>query len=332
MKEFLHHHLKHIRLHQKSRLIFIIKLTISLGLIIYLTWLVDWERVGKILKETDKTFLFGILLVALFRLIFATFRWQRILLDNQVVLSFWFAYASYLVGSFYNIFLPGVTGGDVIRAGRCIQRTQCPWGTATASVILERISGMLATLLIAFVIYLCFPNTLSSLIVIETNSLVTVMSALGLFVMLVLTLGRRKWLKWLPSQNLKGLKGFMVSGLRTFGVLQEYTLVLILLSSVLFQALDIVITFLLARAIGINLSLLVFFAIIPLVYVAIVLPISLGGLGVREGMLTFLLAQFGVTTSDAVMLSFLVYVTHVLIAALGGIVQFIETFTGQQFE
>lgn len=323
---------QHLKQTRKKKLIFIIKLTISLGLIIYLTWLVDWGRVGEILKEVDKTFLFGILAVALFRLIFAAFRWQLILLDNQVVLSFWFAYASYLVGSFYNIFLPGVTGGDVIRAGRCIQRTQCAWGTATVSVILERISGMLATLLIAFVTYVCFPITVSSLIVIETNSLVTVISALGLFVMLALTLGRRKWLKWLPSQHLKGIKGFMVSGLRTFGVLQAHTLVLILLLSVLFQGLDIVVTFLLSRAIGINLSLLVFFAIIPLVYVAIVLPISLGGLGVREGILTFLLAQFGVATSDAVMLSFLVYITHVIIASLGGIVQFIETFTGQQYE
>lgn len=331
MTEF-QQHLKQPRLHQKSRWIFVIKLAISLGLIIYLTWLIDWERAGKILKEVDKIFLFGILLVALFRLIFATFRWQRILSDNQVVLSFGFAYASYLIGSFYNIFLPGVTGGDIIRAGRCIQRTQCVWGTATATVILERISGMVATLLIAFVTYLCFPNTLPSLIVIETNSLVTVISALGLFVMLVLILGRRKWLKWLPSQNLKGIKGFMVSGLRTFGVLQAHTLVLILLLSVLFQGLDIVITFLLSQAIGLNLPLLVFFAIIPLIYIAIILPISLGGLGIREGMLTFLLAQFGVTTSDAVMLSFLVYFIHVIIASLGGIVQFLETFTGQQYE
>ena len=52
---------------------------------------------------------------------------------------------------------------------------------------------------------------------------------------------------------------------------------------------------------------------------------ELGGLGVREGTLAFLLALFGVNPSDAVTLSFLVYLTRVVVGVFGGIWQLLES-------
>ncbi|MBW2532892.1 MAG: hypothetical protein JRI55_15475 [Deltaproteobacteria bacterium] len=51
------------------------------------------------------------------------------------------------------------------------------------------------------------------------------------------------------------------------------------------------------------------------------LPISLGGLGVREGVIVYFFVGLGVATSDAVSLSFVVYFNRILVALIGGAVQ-----------
>lgn len=311
--------------YRKRQIVFFIKLSVSSGLILYLIWLIDWERVVTILTEADKSFLFIVPLFLFIRLGFAVFRWQLILADSQAIFPFWQAYTTYLIGAFYNIFLPGVTGGDVIRIGRCLTRTKCQIGTATASVLIERMSGLFALMIIALSTYLAFPATLSSLLVVEAKFSVKIAAAIGIIVTIVVIAGRRKWLKWLPQKHYKGIGGFIISGMRTFGALKGQTFLMVLILSVLFQAMDIVMIFLLSQMIRLNTPVTVFFAVVPLVYLATMLPVSLGGLGVREGSMAFLLAQFGVASSDAVILSFLVYLSHFVTAGTGGLVQFIET-------
>lgn len=322
--------LKTVLFHKKATVVFFLKLSVSSGLIIYLIWLVDWKRVLKILVEADKGFLLIVPLLLFIRLGFAVLRWRVILADSRVLLPFWHAYTSYLVGAFYNIMFPGVTGGDVMRIGRCIRHTQCQPGTATASVLIERMSGIFALMFIALGTYIVFPTTLSSLLVAETQSAVKIGAAAAIVVLVGLTSGRRRWLQWLPEQDGKGIGGFFLSGMRAFGMLRNPKLVLVLLLSVLFQTMDIVIIFLLSQMIHLTVPLAVFFAVVPLVYLAIMFPISLGGLGVREGSMAFLLAQFGVLTSDAVTLSFLVYLSRFVTAGSGGLIQLIEIFVREK--
>lgn len=310
--------------HKKSKMVFLLKLSVSAGLIIYLVWLVDWTRVIKILGNADKLFLVIIPLFLFTRLCFAALRWQVILADSQVKLTFWQAYAGYLAGAFYNIFLPGVTGGDVVRIGRCIKRTNCRLGTATASVLMERISGVIALVSIALSTYVIFPATLSSLWMVDAQSSVKIGAAIVIGLLVAITLSRRQWLQWLPQKDDHPVWRFILSGVRTFCLLRGQTLVLVLLLSIVFQAMDIVIMFLISQMIRLNVPLTAFFAAVPLVYLAVMVPVSLGGLGIREGSMAFLLAQFGVATSDAVTLSFLVYLSYFITAGTGGIVQLVE--------
>jgi hypothetical protein len=88
-----------------------------------------------------------------------------------------------------------------------------------------------------------------------------------------------------------------------------------------FQASEIAVFVLAGSILRIDVPTAAFFAIVPVVYFATLAPISLGGLGVREGVLTWMLSKLGVPASDAVLLAFLVYLNRVLVAALGGVVQ-----------
>lgn len=317
-------------LHSKSKALFLVKLSVSLGLVVYLGCIVDWERAITTVAGIDVLLLLVAPFLALARLAAAASRWRLILADNRVSFSLRQAYNGYLVGAFYDVLLPGVTGGDVVRIGRCFRQTRCQLGTATASVLLERVCGALALLTIALAAYWFFPWTLSSLPAIERTLAVTIAGVAGIVFLVLAVLGRRIWLRWLPCEDAKGGWRFVCWALRTLGAMKGRTLGAIFVLSILFQTADIVATFLLSKALGLDVSIKVFFAIIPLVYLAICLPVSLGGLGVREGALVFLLGQFGVVPSDAVTLSFLIYLNRIVTGGLGGLLQFVEALSDKK--
>ncbi len=97
------------------------------------------------------------------------------------------------------------------------------------------------------------------------------------------------------------------------------TYVSLVVFSALFQATHILASFIIAKALNISVPLILFFPIMPIVYILTLLPVSLGGLGVREGILVYLLGNVGVSPSDAVALSLLIYFNRVIIGAVGGI-------------
>ena len=318
------------RLKGNNKFWFFVKLIVSLGLIAYLIWMVDWGRAVKTVRQADKLLILMAPFCWWFGLGFASLRWQLVLADSQVSFSFRQAYKAYIFGAFYSIFLPGVIGGDAVRIGLCVRQTRCHVGTGTTSVLLERMAGVFVLLSFLLGVSLLFPTTFSSLIAVESPLSVTAIAVIGMLVMTGVLLGRRMWGRWLPSEDARGVAALIRSGMQAFCALKTRTLGMVLILSALFQAMDIVTIFLLSQAIGLSLSLPIFFAVNPLVYLVTVLPISLGGLGVREGTLVFLLAQYGVTASDAVMLSFLVYLNRIVVGSAGGIWQLLEILSHKQ--
>jgi len=315
-----------IKFRIKKKFLFSIKLTISIGLVVYLIFLVDWNRAFKILKGVDKIYLIIGFLLWVFGLVFASLRWHLILKDNNLKFSMLKSYKGYLRGMFYNIFLPGVVGGDVIRIGICRFQTDCELGTATASVLLERISGIFTLFIFLFLSYSIFFDKFLAGINFQFLKYLFLIGLLFIIFFIVLFLLRYKFTEWLSGKDLNRFLSFLSVGIKVFCSVRLGTLLIVLVLSSLFQSIDIFACFLFSKAIGIKLSLPIFFGIVPLVYFATVLPVSLGGLGVREGAFVFLLSIFGVGTTEAITLSFLMYFNRVIYGAAGGLVEFTESF------
>ena len=72
-----------------------------------------------------------------------------------------------------------------------------------------------------------------------------------------------------------------------------------------------------AQALGLPISFGILLLCIPLVNLVVLLPISIGGFGVREGAYYYLLSCFGVSAGEAVLLSLAVYALLVFVAAVG---------------
>ena len=76
---------------------------------------------------------------------------------------------------------------------------------------------------------------------------------------------------------------------------------------------------LVARALGIEIEPLYFFIFMPLIWVIITVPISISGLGLREGAFVFFFTQVGVSSADAVAISLLYYFYNVIVGGIGGL-------------
>jgi uncharacterized membrane protein YbhN (UPF0104 family) len=91
--------------------------------------------------------------------------------------------------------------------------------------------------------------------------------------------------------------------------------------SLLFNLLLVALNYLVARAVGVDIALAYFLLFVPVLSVTLTLPISIGGLGVREGMAVLLFTQAGVGEAAAVAASLGVYLLSTVLAGLlGGLV------------
>ena len=77
-------------------------------------------------------------------------------------------------------------------------------------------------------------------------------------------------------------------------------------------------TFLLAKALNIQVSLLYLFFVVPITFLLTMLP-SINGLGVREGGFVFLLGRIGISEAAAVSLSFATILIPMVVSIAGGI-------------
>jgi len=77
---------------------------------------------------------------------------------------------------------------------------------------------------------------------------------------------------------------------------------------------------LVARALGLKVDLAYFFLFVPLLAVIVSLPISLNGIGVREGAGILLFGLVGLDRASAFSLQFTTYLIAVAVSLIGGIV------------
>ena len=75
---------------------------------------------------------------------------------------------------------------------------------------------------------------------------------------------------------------------------------------------------LIGSSLNIQIPLLLYFSIVPIVFLATAIPITVGGLGVREGVIIYLLIKFGIDAQSAIALSLIYFGIIVFITLPGG--------------
>jgi len=258
--------------------------------------IVNWDIIFDLESDFILYLMISVLIALLF-LCFMVVRWAILIISfSKIKPKFSMLYQYYLLGSFFNIFFPGAIGGDVMRIHYSNKKYHLGIKKATAIVFFERISGLIGlTLIFSFSIF--FNEIIVNKIDIDKEYIF-------LIIPIVLMIS-------IIFKKISSKKGYMIS---------YSTISVILTLSMLGQFADILIAYILCSYFDLSITLANLLTIMPLVYIVTVLPISIGGIGVREGAFVALLSLYNVSASTAVIISFLMYFTRVLIGIIGWVV------------
>lgn len=197
-------------------------------------------------------------------------------------------------GSFLSLFLPSSFGGDLYRA--VALRSQAKGLVrSTASVVFDRGSGLFALLTIAAVSYQFYPGSRYAGLV----GLIWLAIVAGFVVFTSdLVLGLRAWQRARPLEHLRTL----LATIRLYSRSGRILLAILGLS-LLFQLMMVVINWFYAEALGIEIPFPTLLVIIPLIYLTEVIPLSINGIGIRDGAFVAAFAAVGLPAEQALAMS-----------------------------
>jgi hypothetical protein len=223
--------------------------------------------------------------------------------------------SSYFVGLFFNNFLPTGMGGDVVRIYDVAKYSRQPSASA-ASVIAERALGSFAQGLIAlFGLALGYEMA-------KSFSAAIMALFLGLCLLLLVLLFGERWARRLNLPDPFSLKSKALRVLESisFCLRNKPVAIWVVCVSLLFHAMVVLINYLIFRALGANVSLVSCFLLIPIISVITLLPISINGLGVREGAYIYFFGRLGLSTMESVAASLLFFFLLTLVSLIGGVI------------
>lgn len=305
----------------RSRRSFAVKLAASLTLIGFIVWGADLGAVAAALGAVDSRWLAAALVLQLLGPAIISFRWRGLLAAKGVTPGWPFLYESTLVSGFFRQFMPTIVGGDVIR-GYDAWRAGAPPGLALMSLVLDRLLGLLALgLLAAGGIAL-------------SDEIAGRLPSIGLWVALALgflALAIAQIVRPLPGALRLGRAAIGRAPARLRGKLEaiaaalgsyrdaQGALAAAFALSILLQLNVVTFYWALGQALGLPVDYPGFFVIVPIAIFVMMLPISINGIGVREGIFIFLLAQWGVGPAQAIAFAWLEFGIFLVFGLFGGL-------------
>jgi len=242
-------------------------------------------------------------------------RWRVLLAGRGIHLPFAVLVRSFLVGRFLGAFTPSTTGLDGYRLVDVARRTG-DTGAAAATIAVEKLIGLvgMASVCLALLPFGLAERLGASAIVIALG--MAGVAALGLFVMASPRTAEHL-VRFAPrpirARVDKIAEALLGGGLHARSLLPALALGIVshLALSGTFAASGL--------AFHVPASVPTLLSVGNAIVIAVLLPVSIGGVGVREGVAVALLAGAGVDTSEAVLLALGSWLTGQVPALLGGL-------------
>jgi len=295
----------------------LLKLTITASLCFWLYSRIDFPTLKESLAQLGVLpIIIGVLLHVAVVFLTAS-RWWLLLTHTHTVTSFSRVIPSYYLGVFFNNFLPTGFGGDTVRILHMRARGVGMKSLVSASVV-DRAVGF-ATIFIVGMIGALVSDELY--ISGHTKSvLITVFLAGLLAAGWTLSSHSGRLLESLKKKyRHTRIRGWILDVLSTcYSYRAEKKRILLATAiSVSGYALVILTYYLLGNGLGLDIPITTYIITIPVVFLAASLPISIGGLGIRESALVGMLVSTGADLRLAVNLSIL-YLIVFWISSLPG--------------
>lgn len=316
----------------RGRRILLAKLAVSGLLLAVLFWRVDRATFFRSLEALPpKVFLGCVGLYALGYFI-STLRWQRLLMAEGIRLPLWRLTLVYLEGAFFNLFLPTLIGGDVVR-GYAIYKITRGHDASLASILVDRLSGFAAMIAIALVALLAAYREIQDP---QVAAMIVAVAAAFTLAMVMLLNDRMKEgasgvLRIVGLTRFQAKVQGLVDAVRRYRGHHRAVGQAVLLSGLL-QTLIIVTYYLIGTGLNLEIPIAYFFLYVPLITVVAMLPVSVAGLGIREGGAVYFFAKVGVDAATALSMSLAWFSLTLIVSSLGGLAFLVNAHTAKRAE
>jgi len=292
------------------------KAGVSLAVLGGLLWLLPWPRVVEAAARVTPGLWIGVLAGFTAGHLLGTLKWRTMVnaAARGPVLDVRSAGRCYGAGLFANLYLPSIVGGDVLR-GVMAGRSTGSGAVALFGGVADRVLDVTTLALLVTAGALLTGRRLAGWD--ATTVALLVVGLLAAVVVLGRVVTHRPLERW-PARHRRRVARGLVA-LRRMGRVPLAALLALTLS-LLVQGGFVLLNWAIGSAVGIAIPLVAWFVAWPLAKIAGLLPVSLGGLGVRDAALAATLAPLGVPAASAVVTS-LVWQTIVMAGGLlGGLV------------
>ena len=210
---------------------------------------------------------------------------------------------------------PGGAGTDLAR-GYQVSKLHGQTADVAGSIIIDRIIGLYSMFFVAFVaVYFSPPLEYHYEIKVMLTASILVLTMGAMITLLILRKYKRS-IKISFSEKWNAQLSKLIHALADTSVLKKI-FVPIVAVSLLVQLCRCILFYFIFLSLGVQIDFLYYLVLIPIVYVLLFMPISLGGFGVRETSLLFLFAQFGVPEETSVSAGLLGYGLELLLLLVG---------------
>jgi uncharacterized protein (TIRG00374 family) len=298
----------------------LVKLSVSTGLMIFLLSKISLSEIKSLLTTLNAGYLFAGVVTFFTSNLIGSYQWHTLLKSSGIDLPYHKTLRFYFVGLFFNNFLPANVGGDAVKIYD-VSKIGGSVYQVIAVTLLDRIVGIFGLCLLALVAAIFLINSGAEevhwyYIVVFIGCMIP---ALGLYLFKPFSSLLRRIVRMIRPLSLDERISSILDYLGKFKEKKPLLLNLMMLSLVI-QALRVSTHILIGLSLGIHVDVRVaglFFVFVPLLGLAMIPPITINGLGVREGLGIILFSAAGIGQADAFTMEFLTYIVSVAVSLLG---------------
>jgi glycosyltransferase 2 family protein len=295
-----------------------VTLAVTALCVAYILWKIDVAKTADILRDANVADFALASAIMIVTTVPMAWRWQQLLGARAIREPLSWLTRTYFIAYTANQVLPTSLGGDAVRIVEVSRRNPGTGGVATASVFLDRALGGIATVALGAVGFALAVGRY------DINGYLWLE---GLFIVATVALGflffsswvRRHLARFVPLARRLRIERPARAVYEGIHAYRNDGRLLLWLAVVTLgvQVVRILPIWLCARAVGIDLSVRPFYVMGPILFIVLLFPFTINGIGVREAFFVSFLGALGVSADHAFAAGFLFFLVTVTLALPG---------------
>lgn len=298
-----------------------IRLLISFAILWFLISKIEFSKLkGTMSNFNPLLYISAILLLFIHQYIWATM-WRITLLEKNIKVKPGEIYRAVLTSYFFGTLLPSSIGPDIVltyNIGKTLQEKH----HAPSSLLFIRLMNMTGILFVSGIVLMFLSKTffLRQILILTWLLLLLIWIAYWLAVH---PGSREKLERVVKKYPFLGFIYKIFHSFSTFGLDKKVTLKIWLLG-IAMTFLKVVFDYIIARSLGLHIPYIWFLGLVPSASIISLLPVTIAGLGLREGAYVVLFSNMGIAPANSFSISLLVFTLNIWLCITGGILYLIH--------